>query len=415
MRVRIFSIIISFFMLVFLCAYASEAQVLKHDTVKVRFYQSVSTISPALKENARALDSIADIVSLYSQDPRFHMEIKGWASPEGVSVFNASLSLDRAKAILDYIERKTGLELRTSAVTLSGMGIDWKGLEEAILRDGNVPHADKALDIIRNVPVWQTENGVLVGSRKKYLMDLHGGEVFDHLMYNIFSPLRRAEIVLSYIPEPRLVQVEKPYRGIQEGSPAPQPVPIHEHIPIHRLALKTNLLTDALLMPSLEAEWLIRENWSIAAHGNVAWWSRDSEHRYYQLAAIYPEARWWFRTKGPWHGHYLGIFAGGTWYDLENRGRGYQGEGGFVGLSYGYMFPISRSLSFEVGIGAGYLFTEYREYLPVPYMGGTHYVYQQTSRMNYLGPLKLKFSFVWRLWDADWNRRNRLARKGGER
>lgn len=415
MRVRIFSFIISFFMLVFLCAYASEAQVLKHDTVKVRFYQSVSTISPALKENARALDSIADIVSLYSHDPRFHMEIKGWASPEGVSVFNASLSLDRAKAILDYIERKTGISLRASAVTLSGMGIDWKGLEEAMLRDGKTPYIDEALHIIRNVPVWQTENGALVGSRKKSLMDLHGGEVFDHLMYNIFSPLRRAEIVLSYIPEPRLVQVEKPYRGIQEGSPAPQPVPIHEHIPIHRLALKTNLLTDALLMPSLEAEWLIRENWSIAAHGNVAWWSRDSEHRYYQLAAIYPEARWWFRTKGPWHGHYLGIFAGGTWYDLENRGRGYQGEGGFVGLSYGYMFPISRSLSFEVGIGAGYLFTEYREYLPVPYMGGTHYVYQQTSRMNYLGPLKLKFSFVWRLWDADWNRRNRLARKGGER
>lgn len=401
-------------MLVFLCAYASEAQVLKHDTVTVRFYQSVSTISPALKENARALDSIADIVRLYAQDPRFRMEVRGWASPEGASLFNSSLSLDRAEAILDYVERKTGVRPRASSLTVSGMGIDWKGLEESMMRDGNIPYADEALRIIRDVPVWQTENGVLVGSRKKSLMDLRGGEVFEHLMYNHFSPLRRAEIILTYIPEPALAQVEDLSQDVPMPVPEMHPAALPEHIPIHRLALKTNLLTDAILMPSLEAEWLIRENWSLAAHGNVAWWSRDSEHRYYQLAAIYPEARWWFKTKGPWHGHYLGIFAGGTWYDLENGGRGYQGEGGFVGLSYGYMFPVSRSLSFEVGIGAGYLYTEYEEYLPVPYMGGTHYVYQQTSRMNYLGPLKLKFSFVWRLWDADWNRRNRLARKGGE-
>lgn len=401
-------------MLVFLCAYASEAQVLKHDTVTVRFYQSVSTISPALKENARALDSIADIVRLYAQDPRFRMEVRGWASPEGASLFNSSLSLDRAEAILDYVERKTGVRPRASSLTVSGMGIDWKGLEESMMRDRNIPYADEALRIIRDVPVWQTENGVLVGSRKKSLMDLRGGEVFEHLMYNHFSPLRRAEIILTYIPEPALAQVEDLSQDVPMPVPEMHPAALPEHIPIHRLALKTNLLTDAILMPSLEAEWLIRENWSIAAHGNVAWWSRDSEHRYYQLAAIYPEARWWFKTKGPWHGHYLGIFAGGTWYDLENGGRGYQGEGGFVGLSYGYMFPVSRSLSFEVGIGVGYLYTEYEEYLPVPYMGGTHYVYQQTSRMNYLGPLKLKFSFVWRLWDADWNRRNRLARKGGE-
>lgn len=401
-------------MLVFLCAYASEAQVLKYDTVTVRFYQSVSTVSPALKDNSRALDSIAHIIGLYSRDPRFRMEVRGWASPEGASLFNSSLSLDRAEAILDYVERKTGVRPRSSSVTVSGMGIDWKGLEESMLRDENIPYVDEALRIIRDVPVWQTENGVLVGSRKKSLMDLRGGEVFEHLMYNHFSPLRRAEIILTYIPEPALAQVEDLSQDVPMPVPEMHPAALPEHIPIHRLALKTNLLTDAILMPSLEAEWLIRENWSIAAHGNVAWWSRDSEHRYYQLAAIYPEARWWFKTKGPWHGHYLGIFAGGTYYDLENGGRGYQGEGGFVGLSYGYMFPVSRSLSFEVGIGVGYLYTEYEEYLPVPYMGGTHYVYQQTSRMNYLGPLKLKFSFVWRLWDADWNRRNRLARKGGE-
>lgn len=76
-------------------------------------------------------------------------------------------------------------------------------------------------------------------------------------------------------------------------------------------------------------------------------------------------------------------------------------------MSYGYMFPIAERLSLEAGIGLGYLYTKYREYLPVPYMGGTHYVYQQTSQMNYFGPLKVKLALVWRLWDTN--------RKGGGR
>ena len=48
-------------------------------------------------------------------------------------------------------------------------------------------------------------------------------------------------------------------------------------------------------------------------------------------------------------------------------------------------------------------FTQYEEYLPID----GHYVYQQTSRTNWLGPVKLKFALVWRLWDAN--------RKGGAR
>ena len=50
-----------------------------------------------------------------------------------------------------------------------------------------------------------------------------------------------------------------------------------------------------------------------------------------------------------------------------------------------------------------FLHTKYEEYLPID----GHYVYQQTSRTNWLGPVKLKFALVWRLWDAN--------RKGGAR
>ncbi len=167
--------------------------------------------------------------------------------------------------------------------------------------------------------------------------------------------------------------------------------------PLHRMALKTNLLYDALLMPSLEAEFRIDDRWSVALEGDVAWWKNAGKHKYYQIATIAPEARYWFRTRKPWHGHYVGVFAGGSWYDLENGKTGYRGEALLAGVSYGYMWPVSRCLSFETAVGAGYAYTRYEEYRPQD----GHYLYQQTKRTNYFGPLKLKFALVWRLWDEN--------------
>ena len=67
------------------------------------------------------------------------------------------------------------------------------------------------------------------------------------------------------------------------------------------------------------------------------------------------------------------------------------------------MFPVGRNLSFEAGIGLGFLHTSYEEYLPID----GHYVYQRTSRTDYFGPVKLKFALVWRLWNQN--------REGGAR
>ena len=88
---------------------------------------------------------------------------------------------------------------------------------------------------------------------------------------------------------------------------------------------------------------------------------------------------------------------------MENGEKGYRGEGGMVGISYGYQFPIGRHFAFEAGVGVGFMTTKYDEYLPLD----GHYVYQQTNRTNYFGPLKLKFAFVWNI--------GRGAEKGGNR
>lgn len=181
--------------------------------------------------------------------------------------------------------------------------------------------------------------------------------------------------------------------ALREGEARPTEAPD----PLHRLAVKTNLLYDIALMPSLEVEWRIDDRWSVAVEGDVAWWRNSTKQRFYQVAAIVPEGRYWFSARKPWHGHYVGLFAGGTWYDLENGGPGYRGEAFLAGVSYGYMWPVSRSLSFEAGIGVGYAYAKYEKYRPQE----GHYLYQQTKRTNYFGPLKLKLALVWRLWDKN--------------
>lgn len=209
-------------------------------------------------------------------------------------------------------------------------------------------------------------------------------------------------------PEAGTLAMETPEAGASAvGAPAatqPEPTDADEAAarePLHRLAIKTNLLYDAILMPSLEVEYRIDDRWSVAVEGDVAWWKRDRAHKYYQISTILAEGRYWFHTREPWHGHYVGVFAGGSWYDLENGARGYKGEFWTAGISYGYMFPIGRSWSLEAGLGVGFLRTRYEEYLPLD----GHYVYQQTSRTNWLGPVKVKFALVCRLWD--------INRKGG--
>lgn len=167
--------------------------------------------------------------------------------------------------------------------------------------------------------------------------------------------------------------------------------------------IKSNLLYDAVLMPSLEIEYRFSEHFSAAIEGNMAWWHNNGKHKYYQLATIVPEARWWFKPQGARKGHYLGLFGGPGWYDLENGKTGYRGEGGMVGLSYGYMFPVGKYFAFEAGIGLGYAHLKYEEYVPAD----GHYAYQQTNRTNYFGPLKLKFAFVWNI--------GRWTEKGGNR
>lgn len=402
------------------CLYVRAA--VERDSVRVYFRDGSSGLDFSLHGNGEALDGfVARSLSLSADTACrvFYLRIAGHASPSGTAMFNKKLSEERAAVLLDYLRSR--ISFPDSSVRIVADGVDWDGLAAAVEKDTAWVEGETVLRILRHTPQGGYDAvGRMVDGRKKKLMDLQGGRVYRLLGERYFDGLRNVFIEIGYerreavkaepvplrdaaaVMEYRVSEsiAEKP--AVQDAGLVGLPLP--DDKPLHRLAVKTNLVYDALLMPSLEVEYRINGRWTVNIEGDMAWWKNDGRHKYYQLATVSPEGRYWFKTRKPWHGHYAGLFGGFSWYDLENGRRGYKGEALMAGLSYGYMFPVNRSLSFEAGVGVGFMHSWYEEYLPVD----GHYVYQQSSKLDYFGPLKLKFALVWRLWDLN-------RKKGGDR
>lgn len=413
--------IISLLLSCILAAIPAVAQV-SSDSVKVYFRLGERRYDPAFRDNSARMDQfVSDIIRYNAASQLQRLSVRASASPDGSYSANERLSRLRCKTITDYLVSQTGID--RSLVTTQSDGVAWEELERMVCADTRVPYRDEVLEVLRTVPVWVSDSqNRIVGSRKKSLMDLHQGIPYRWLLKNIFPELRNSvSITLSVDVEETHSAIADTVAAVAEPAPvetvvlspasgdvadtvvtvAPDNTPLAEtaHTPRHRLAIKTNLLYDAILMPSLEVEYRFSDKWTANAEGDVAWWHNDPKHKYYQVMILSGEGRYWFKhyNDNPWHGFYVGAFGGGGKYDLENGRRGYKGIGYFGGVSAGFMFPVSRNISFETSLGIGYLTTKYEEYLPFE----GHYVYQQTSRTGYFGPLKLKFAFVWRLWDIN--------------
>ena len=216
-----------------------------------------------------------------------------------------------------------------------------------------------------------------------------------------FEPLTRE----TGIPVAGLPSDMMPER--MASLPEPEVIPVQEteasrpfHLP---LIFKSNLIYDAMLAPSLEIEYVIDDHWSAAVETSIAWWHNSHKHWYYQIATLIPEVRYRINARKPGHYHTVGLFGGAGWYDLEYKKTGYKGELWMAGASYSYTIPINRLLGLEFGAGLGFMSAKHEEYLPID----GHYVYQQTSRTSFFGPLRLKCAL---LFDV-----NRFMKKGGAR
>ena len=366
--------------------------------------------------------------------------------------------MNRARKVVRYLADRAALP--DTLLAAEGGGVDWRHLAEEASACPELPDKEEGLRILENTPVREVRDGRVVDGRKRRLRMLQGGIPYKYLYKGAFPALRRADIRAvvsggSQLPPPSSSKHSVETYSDDEGHPADVPadscrpaaaehavavvslpagnMPEGNFVPVSEsgapesesvvrsvsdpepavrstrepwVALKTNLLYDALLVPNAGIEFRFADRWSAGADYMHAWWSNDRKHRYWRCYGGEVTLRRYFGGT-PFTGHHVGIYGTMLTYDFEFSEKGWQSDGFSYGggLEYGYSLPVARRLNIDFSIGVGYFGGRYKEYVPMD----DCYVWQSTRRRHWFGPTRAQISLVWILGGE------RRSGKGGVR
>lgn len=369
-------------------------------------------------ENLYLLDSVLTSVNSTYIDS---LTIVAYASPEGNPAYNKRLSERRAKTIKNYITANYKAFAPERIITVA-RGENWEGLRNFVINDPELPSRNEVLSIIDSpLPSLQ---------KQSELTKLNGGVTYyRYLQPNYYRYLRNgASVLITYSPD-------LPREPVPDPLPAPafMPLPlpgfspilplIPEPLPIIRypIALKTNLLFDAVGALNIGVEVPVKEHFSFIADFAYSYW-RTSKNLYaLQTLQGGLEGRYWFgvsekkKKKNPewakplrgWNIGAYGMYC--SRYDVQWID-GYQGDGFWsAGVTAGYATPIARNLSLEFSVAGGYIHTpEYRHYHQPEYdaNGKYHLMWQETGRYGTFTLTQVRISLVWLI---------RTEKKGGQK
>ena len=179
---------------------------------------------------------------------------------------------------------------------------------------------------------------------------------------------------LEIVEEP-VVEVVKEDQVIQgldsfvEEQSEPEPLTAEPGMSIKPwrriLSIRTNLLYDAFLTPTLGVEWYPNNNNTIGVKldGSFAFWG--NEHgRTHKLWIVSPEVRWYMGNARRFYlgaGGNIGEFNiyKGMVGNLVSGQTGYQGKLLSGGVTVGYLLKLNRTFSLDFNLGLGYTHLEY--------------------------------------------------------
>ncbi len=385
-----------------------------YDKYSLYYYCDRINIEDDYLDNAL---QIRRIKSILLNSPKIDsIVIYAYASPEGAPNRNVWLAEQRAIAAREFI-LKTLTDsnvLLPENIHLRPMGENWEGLEAELEANYHLMNRDKVLSIIHaDIP---TE------TKKWRLKRLDNGYTYSWIISRHMPKLRLATWICAYTPIDivtiKLVQSAELQVPQRLNPIALTDVPeAFERKTI--LALKTNLLYDALSLVNFSVEVPIAQKFSALYYHQCPWWrwgEADNEHciRFLSMGA---EARWWFNRKYTFRndrkrdklaGHFLGLYAeSGKWDFQWDRSICHQGEHWSVGLSYGYAMPIGRKLNMEFSLSMGYASIPYRKFFPSDDYEILWRDPEIHGRWHYFGPTKAQVSLVVPI-------RVKVKKRGGE-
>ena len=168
-----------------------------------------------------------------------------------------------------------------------------------------------------------------------------------------------------------------------------------------KVALKTNGAYWVTGTPNLSVEFGLANRSTLDFGGGYNPWNlnglkNDNKKLVHWLGML--EYRYWFCQK--FNGHFLGVHALGTQYNISGRellifGKGskdyrYEGWGAGAGISYGYQLVLGRHWNIEGNIGIGYVRFGYDKY-KCPKCSEK----EGSPQSDYFGPTKCGISVVY--------------------
>ena len=192
--------------------------------------------------------------------------------------------------------------------------------------------------------------------------------------------------------------VEKPSApSAVEQQPAPVPERrVRETEQPYRFAVRTNVLYDALLLPTLGVEWRLNKNVGIRLDGSLSWWGGKHD-KVQKVWLINPEVRWYLLDAKRFYAGVSGSYGEYNIYKymlggIVSKDTGYQGSLWNAGAVVGYQLYLSRGFFLDFNLGLGYTRSEYDSF---GVTDGMRVYKERNKSKHFWGPTQAGISLVW--------------------
>lgn len=359
--------------------------------------------------NTQALRDLDSLLRAREYTHEDVIQIVGYSSPEGIERHNYKLAERRAESIRKYVGQ-TCPEFSGTLMVRSG-GEAWVPFRKLVQQDSELSEEtrEKMLDII--------DSDIDPDSKEAKLKQF---STWSSYVRNQFRDFRVA-IVTSFYPEDGSNRTQD---WLQPVGPSPvsgivrQETPLYRPLPARQeqeeyawktiFAVKTNLAYDVLTMLNYAVEVPIGDRFSVVWEHYFPWWVMRNNRTCIEYLTLGGEARWWFAPqprpaterrveRDRLVGHYLGAYGFWGKTDLQwDRIGCYQCFPVWsAGLTYGFVFPVSKHLNLELSASVGYARIPYQHYIPSDDWQILWRDHDDAGTTHYFGPTKLQVTLAW--------------------
>ena len=325
----------------------------------------------------------AELERLYSLIDKYRTEIAAGQMPVYVDGYCASLPAEKDNLNTAFVRAN---RVKSELIT-------HKGLKEADFVTGNYAHAyhnnkDVVVVTLRIPAKEESKQPEAVQEQSETVQEQ--SETVQEQPQREAAKREEPKVVAESKTEP-VAEAELP----RESQPAATPESIQRDAP-YGFAVRTNLLYDALLMPTLGVEWRFNEHVGIRLDGSLSWWGGKHD-KVQKMWLLNPEVRWYLLREKRFYVGASGSYGEYNIYKymlggIVSKDTGYQGTMWNAGLTVGYQLPLSRCFSIDFNLGLGYTRSEYDSF---SITDGVRVYEESNKTKKFWGPTQAGISLVW--------------------